>query len=151
MNLSNLFQWIGRRKPLDYTATKCGHHTEQYGSVSAFGHTITIQMSMNEYGSVDYCFDCISKMTIRCAWCGNPIFISDPVTLYTPYDDFKIPEYAVINNEKPLQLVGCLRRNCADTGADRAGFWLPNPDDKGYVHRVHASYAHILDASDNHS
>lgn len=144
MILGNLFQWIYKRRTPRYIATKCGHPTKQRGTVSAFEHTITTQMPQNEYGSVDYCLECIGKMAIKCAWCGNPIFIGDPVTLYTPQGDFKIPEYAVINNEKPLQLVGCLRWNCADTGADRAGSWLPNNDDKGYVHRIPTAYERIL-------
>lgn len=150
MNLRNLFQWIRRRKTPSYTATKCGHLTEQNGPVSAFGHTTTTQMPRNEYGSVDYCLKCISEMAIKCAWCGNPIFIGDPVTLYTPLENFKIPEHAVINNEKPLQLVGCLRWNCADTGADCAGFWLPNNDGNGHAHYIMTAYERILGASDSH-
>ena len=38
----------------------------------------------------------------------------------------------MVYNENPLQLVGCLRWECASTGADRMGFWVP----PGIVHRV---------------
>lgn len=105
---------------------KCGHETEIKGGVSAFGESGTFTIPKNDDGTFDYCLDCIRKMTIRCAWCGKPIFIGQPVTLYTPADEnFQIPEHAVIYKENPLRLVGCLRWNCAQTGADRAGFWIP--------------------------
>lgn len=151
MNFKGLLQWIYKRKLPYYTATKCGHRTEQSGPVSAFGHTIIKQMPKNEYGSVDYCLDCIGKMTILCAWCGNHIFIGDPVTLDEPDDGFKIPEYAVFSCDKPRQLVGCLRRKCADTSADCAGFWLPDSDGKGYVHRIPTAYELILGANGRHT
>ena len=73
----------------------------------------------------DYCLDCIGKMAIRCAWCGKPILIGDPVTLYTPEEGAEIPKYAVRYSGDPRCLVGCLRFDCADTGADRSGFWVP--------------------------
>lgn len=133
--------------PFRYTATKCGHRTRQTGVVSAFGKTIAIKMPRNEYGSVDYCLKCIGKMAIRCAWCGNPIFIGNPITLYTPkQNDFKIPDYAVIYSENPLQLVGCLGWNCAITGADRAGFWVPGEDGKGCVERVQTVFEAMFNA-----
>jgi hypothetical protein len=94
-------------------------------------------MPLNKDGSVDYCLDCIGKMAIHCAWCGNPIFIADAVTLYTPNDkNFRIPDQAVVHSRDPLQLVGCLGWNCAMSGADRAGFWVPGDNGKGKVHRV---------------
>lgn len=50
--------------------------------------------------------------------------IGDPVTLYTPMKkDFEIPKHAVVYNKDPLQLVGCLRWDCAECGGDRSGFW----------------------------
>ncbi len=134
------------RNGIQYTATKCGHRTKLAGQVSAFGQTITTKMSMNKSGSVDYCLDCIAKMAIQCAFCGDPIFIGDPITLYTPRDGFQIPDHAVVYREEPLQLVGCLGSNCADTGADRAGFWLPGENGKGRVQRVKAAYEGILGA-----
>lgn len=106
------------------------------GSISAFGQTGTMQMPRNQDGSVNYCLECLSKMTIQCAWCGQPIFIGEPITLYSPRQDFQPPEYAVAYRTNPLQLVGCLRWNCAMTGADRAGFWLPGASGNGHVLRV---------------
>jgi hypothetical protein len=80
-------------------------------------------------------------MAIRCAWCGNVIFIGDPITLYTPAKkDFSIPEYAKIYTDKPLRIVGCLRWDCAETGADRAGFWMP----PGKVHRMPTAFEKLM-------
>lgn len=150
MSLNDLFLQLRSLSPFRYTATKCGHRTKRGGSVSAFGHTITTQMPKNEGSSVDYCLDCIGKMAIQCAWCGDPIFIGNPITLYTPRDDFQVPEHAVVYNKEPLQLVGCLGWNCAETGADRAGFWLPGEDGKGRVQRVPTAYEAILGAKEPH-
>ena len=81
----------------------------------------------------EYCSDCLVKMSIRCAWCGKSILVGSPITLNTPIrKNFKVPDYAVVYKENPLQLVGCLRWECADTGLDRAGFWVV----PGKVHRV---------------
>ncbi|NTW30199.1 MAG: hypothetical protein HGA33_02895 [Candidatus Moranbacteria bacterium] len=79
-------------------------------------------------------------MAIRCAWCGKPIFIGDPVTLYSPNEGFEIPEYAVRYSEDPLRLVGCLRWDCADSGIDRSGFWMP----PGEVMRVMSPIEQVL-------
>lgn len=125
-------------------ATRCGHETDRCGEVSAFGCTVTTHMPVHEDGSVDYCLACIGKMAIRCAWCGKPIFIGDPITLYNPTPNFNIPEYAVTYSTEPLQLVGCLRFDCARTGADRSGFWLPNDKGVGYVMRVPTIFERIL-------
>jgi hypothetical protein len=136
MGIGNLFLRLSSLSPFRYKATKCGHHTKQRGPVQAFGQTATIRMPKNKDGSVDYCLACIGEMMIRCAWCGKPIFIGEPITLYTPRGDFQVPEHAVVYNNDPLQLVGCLRWDCAESGVDRAGFWLPGDDCNGRVYRV---------------
>lgn len=104
---------------------KCGHETKLKGEVKAFNETTTIEIIPHDDGSIDYCHKCLEKMTILCAWCGKPIFIGDMITLYTPMGKFEISEYVVKYNENPLQLVGCPRSNCAETGADYCGRWLP--------------------------
>lgn len=124
---------IGKRVQ-KYPAMKCGHETRRQGKLSAFGENCYLKMPVNDSGTVDYCLDCLAKMTIRCAWCGRPIFIGDPVTLYTPVDpEYQPPakEYAIYS-EDPLRLVGCLRIDCGESGIDRSGFWYP----PGQVYRV---------------
>ncbi len=124
----NLRFSIGQIFGREYQAKECGHFTKCYGWIEAFGEKIPIIQKREP----DYCFKCLSKMTIRCAWCGKPIFICNPVTLYTPPKGFQIPQYAVVYNDNPVQLVGCLRVICNGLGADRMGFWVP----PGKVQRV---------------
>lgn len=143
-----LFLMLGSPILPRYRAVKCGHYTKRSGLVSAFGRTVIMKMPKNQRGMMDYCLDRIGKMAVRCAWCGDPIFIGDPITLYTPFGDFKIPEHAVVYNRNPLQLVGCLGWNCAETGADRAGFWLPGEGGNGRVQRVPTVFEAILGAKE---
>lgn len=144
MSIVELILRLRALSPLYYTAVRCGHRTKRTGTVSAFGRTITTKMPRNDDGSVDYCLDCIRKLAIQCARCDEPIFIGDPITLSTPCDEFQIPEHAVVYKRDPLQLVGCLGWNCAETGADRAGFWMPGEDGKGCVERMLTAYEAIL-------
>lgn len=99
----------------------CGHKTLIRDKVTAFGRSTVTTLPV-ENGKTPYCHRCLEKMAIRCAWCGEPIFVGDPVTLYIPNKDTKLPDYAVHFEEG---VVGCLSIHCADTGADRAGFWYP--------------------------
>ena len=103
----------------------CGHKTWLKARVRAYGESCKTRLPFETNNHTPYCHACIEKMAIRCAWCGKPIFIGDPVTLYSPNKGFEIPEYAVRYSEDPLRLVGCLRWDCADSGIDRSGFWIP--------------------------
>jgi len=77
--------------------------------------------------------DCIDNMTIKCAWCGGPIRIGNPVTLYVPDSSFEIPDYAVTHVEGDrTALVGCLDWDCAATWGDMSGLWVP----PGKVERI---------------
>lgn len=118
----------------------CGHETKKKDKVTAFGENTETHLSA-QGGKIPYCHRCLEKMAIKCAWCGHVIFIGDPITLYTPSNkDFKVPGHAIIHNKDPLQLVGCLRWDCAETGADRAGFWVP----PGNVQRVPTAFEIIM-------
>ena len=136
MLIRDLWLNVCRLSLLRYKAKKCGHFTRRTGSISVFGGSFVMQMPFNDDGSVDYCLSCIGKMSIRCAWCSSPIAIGSPVTLYTPALGFVPPDDAVVFSTEPLRLVGCLGWDCAHSGADRGGFWLPGEDGKGYVMRV---------------
>jgi len=120
-----------------YTANICGHKTKSTGFMKAGDRVTIMTMPLAENKRPDYCLDCIGKMTIKCAWCSNDITIGSPVTLYTPVDTYEVPDHAVPYTEGGSKaLVGCLGWECACSGADRAGFWLPGEDGKGRVHRV---------------
>lgn len=108
-----------------YTSNVCKHRTKRAGSIVSGGHRLLTSMPLAANGSPDYCLDCIAGMSIKCAWCDNPISIGDPVTLYVAGESCKIPEHAVRLKEDPRRLVGCLGFDCAETGADRQGFWVP--------------------------
>ncbi len=128
-----------KRRMID--ATKCGHKTKIKDSVTAFGQTTVTQVPVSKDGTTPYCHKCLEKMAIRCAWCGKPIFIGDPITLYSPMDkDRKMPDYAVVHNKEHNSYVGCFRWDCAQTGADRAGLWYP----PGKVHRVPTAFEMLL-------
>jgi hypothetical protein len=143
--MNGLFALLDGMNPFRRYTALCGHRTKLTGRVSAFGRSITTRMPKPQNGEVKYCLDCIGSMAIRCAWCADPIFIGDPVTLYiSRKPSFEIPEHAVIHETEPLQLVGCLGWNCADTGADRAGFWMPGEDGKGKVQRVPTAYERMM-------
>lgn len=105
---------------------KCGHKTRLYDKITVIGKdgkTEKIGMESTSLKPI-YCHDCFQKMAIRCAWCGEYILPNEPITLHKPKKDFEIPEYAVVYKENPKLLVGCLSYGCANTGADRAGFWI---------------------------
>lgn len=93
----------------------------------------------------EYCPECFVRAQISCAWCEKPIMPGEPITLYTPKIGTEIPKHAVIYKKNPEpQLVGCLRWDCAATGADRAGFWVM----PGKVRRV-LSPIELLIATNN--
>ncbi len=119
--------WLTVSYPFRKThmANVCGHLTKKAGKVTSHGESYTISMPLSENGNPDHCLDCIAKMSIRCAWCENPIHIGDPITLYIPGESYKVPEHAVRYDKDESRLVGCLSWECADTGADRQGFWMP--------------------------
>jgi len=143
--LQKLKQVLGKK-----LVAKCGHETKLKDKVTAFNQTIKTKIRPNEDGSVDYCHTCLGKMAIACAWCEKPIFIGDVVTLYSSdnNEEFNIPESAIIYDKECMSFVGCGRTTCADTGADYAGFWIPDENEKGKVHRKYrkrlngASYGH---------
>lgn len=62
-------------------------------------------------------------MTIQCAWCGKPIYIDDPVTLYRQPTSYSVPAHAVRYQDDLNHLVGCLRLECCISYAGRQGFW----------------------------
>lgn len=105
----------------------CGHLSRIKGKIFAFDEVTTTTIRVID-GKIDFCHRCLERMVIQCAWCGKPIFIGDPITLYTPGENYEMPDYAKIynlNSPNSPQLIGCGRNTCADTGADYCGFWNP--------------------------
>jgi len=110
-----------------------------------FGKETEITFRSFKKEELEYCHKCLGEMSIRCAWCGEVIFIGDPITLYSPVKkDHKLPDYAVLYNKEENQYVGCLGWDCAQTGGDRAGFWVP----PGKVHRVATAWETLIQNPD---
>lgn len=126
--------WLALSYPFrkTYIANVCRHRTKKVGKVTSHGESYMMSMPLSDNGNPNYCLDCIAKMAIRCAWCGNSIHVGNPVTLYIPQESYQVPEHAVRYSEDRRRLIGCLGWNCAGTGADRQGFWVP----PGKVERV---------------
>lgn len=116
--LSNIFRET-------YVANICGHSTHIQGRMSHFGETTIMEMPFSTGGRPDYCLDCIGKMSIKCAWCGSIICIGSPITLYVLRESEIPAPHAVPYAEHPRSFIGCLGWDCANSGADRQGFWMP--------------------------
>ena len=123
---------------------KCGHLTAHCGRVRAFGCETITTMRPHDGDVFPYCLECVEAMAIPCSWCGRTIFIGDPITLYTTTDRRGRHEMPLFYREDANAVVGCLRMNCADSGADRAGFWVPNKNGKGMVERIPTVFEHII-------
>jgi hypothetical protein len=129
---------------------RCGHLTSLQVIVWHGDEAKVTDMSSQDQPEV--CGDCLAAMAICCAWCGKAIFIGDPVTLYrAPREKIAelpegavsyLPDYMEGGSRAYITAVGCLGWSCADTGADRAGFWLPDPNrpGHGYVEPVESMY-----------
>lgn len=115
--MKNLLLWITGVNLIRSTATKCGHR---------------VWIFQND----EYCPDCLKQMTVPCAWCGRPIFIDDPITLYRKLSDYRTIENSVALPHDSSRWVGCMRMDCAESAADRAGMWVPGENGKGEVFRL---------------
>jgi hypothetical protein len=135
-------KFLKRILKLKCVANKCGHKTKIKGTIKFFGEETTMSMPLEENGNPDYCLECISKMSIKCAWCSKPILIGEPITLYIPEPEFEIPSHAKTFNhaEGKIGLVGCLDIDCCASGADVQGRWMP----PGEVQRVPSPIERLL-------
>jgi len=115
---------------LSYIATECGHKTKMHGVLGRGDESTKFHLGYDiTTGRPEYCLACIDAMEIACAWCGKPIQIGDPITVYERFIG-PIQKRARLHGDTAV--VGCLRRNCADGAHDRAGFWV----EPGQVHRI---------------
>ncbi len=147
MPVGDLFLRLGPLNPFPFTATTCGHPTHRRGTVSAFGIATKARLPRNASGATDWCFDCLGKMAIRCAWCEESILPWEPITLGIPPDGFIAPDGAATHDDNGRRaLVGCLRMGCAPTAALHAGFWIPGDDGNGRVHRMPSPIERLMAA-----
>lgn len=102
---------------------QCGHLSRAVDLLRAYGETRVIMLAQGV--PPKFCHACLRAMTIRCAICGEPIFIGDPIALYyVAYPDDEEEWAAWHEDDGKLYMVGCLRMGCA-TGVSWAGAWTP--------------------------
>lgn len=110
------------------------------GQTRPFGESGVTRMPLEKNGRPEYCLACVGQMAIKCAWCGKTIRVGYPVTLYMPGPSSVVPNHAVPYDADPRRYVGCLHAGCAESGADRSGFWMP----PGKVERVPTPYEMLM-------
>ena len=76
---------------------------------------------------------------ISCVWCGNIIYDSDPITLYTIHDpNFKPYQNSILWEESEggsREFIGCSQPGCCESAADITGkwYWTEDNPQKGTV------------------
>ncbi len=153
MSLRNFFRQVFfktqravQRQVFQSKIAGCGHKFLPKDEITALGRTITTGVPLDENGSTPYCHCCLAEMVVPCAWCHEPIFIGNPITLYIITEkklkneygfsdqemeqykkDGELPDGSIIYKASNgwLTLVGCGYTDCADTGADYSGTWMP--------------------------
>ena len=101
----------------------CGHQTKQIDKVSAFGESGTVIIPITN-GKTEYCHACLSKMAIRCAKCGQPIFIGSRITLRS-LSGLKFVTPGNIYDQDATLAVCCGRRDCVNHASELCGTWIP--------------------------
>lgn len=104
-------------------AKVCDHPLISEGTVTVFGKEVQFG-SRGVILNTDYCAQCIANMAIRCAWCGNIIFIGDPVTLLRSTDESQMPDYAVRYVQDASLFIGCVDMDCCWSGGCLSGRWV---------------------------
>ena len=129
---------------------QCGHRTAMRGRLIISGEKFTFDLRTEGDEPPLYCANCLADKAINCAWCKGIILPGNPVTLYYTEKGFMPPTHAVIYGESKngqVRVVGCLGWDCADTGADRAGFWSVDEQGRGYVERVPTGFEMVMSSS----
>jgi hypothetical protein len=111
----------------------CGHMTNAEDFLEYEGERAVLELKIDESGETFYCHKCLQEMTIKCAWCGKPIFVGAPVTLYkaAENEEKNLPVYAVLFNKEENTYLGCWRKDCCEKKEDIVGQW--HPDNKVYM------------------
>ncbi|MGH7238695.1 MAG: hypothetical protein ACREHG_01380 [Candidatus Saccharimonadales bacterium] len=115
-----------------YLARVCGHKTKLFERVKICGQMGFYRIAGK---NPDYCCSCLTNMARRCPVCGNMILVGNPIRLVQILEGFILPDCAVwrdptLRDPEISWFVACLE--CADTVAERSGFWVP----PGRVRRV---------------
>lgn len=132
--------WLRILRADRYIASKCGHKTARIGWLQSRGIYKDHILPINEEGSVDYCHRCLSKMSISCGCCGDPILIGDPITTFliegevweVPHKDATI----FLTDPYPL-LIGCYSPQCiAMMEVFFTGYWTAGEEGQGVIQKI---------------
>lgn len=112
MNIKQLFQplampIINLFRPT-LVARICNHETKKEGIVYVGKKPLSLSLHVDEDGQTPYCLDCLRKMSIRCAVCGDMIHIGEPVLVYDRASFEYLPAYAVAYRHDEQYVLGCL-------------------------------------------
>lgn len=106
-------------------ATVCGHLTRETDKLAAFGKVKEFRLPIKK-GKTPYCHKCLSKMAIRCAYCGNPIHIGDMVIIGPAVDQGNMfDQYTAFYKGSKIYVVCTDRASCVEVaGIAEAGIWV---------------------------
>lgn len=130
--------FLGKGLVAQRLLARCGHSTKLFGQITAYETDGGIFAPVDHLGRVTLCLSCVSKMSIRCAWCTRPIVVGDSVSLLAPHEEFVLEDYMVVYQDDPLLLVGCMRPECAGILPEDplSGKWHAGQNGVGYVGEI---------------
>lgn len=119
---------LRKKRERRYIASMCGHTTKLVETLHAFEEKAVVELPQNNRQLPMFCGSCVSKRSIRCAWCSRPIFVGDPVTLHRAPDDFEVPIESRVFSHDPRRLVGCMHPDCIEISDPMSAFWRVGDD-----------------------
>jgi hypothetical protein len=81
-------------------------------------------MPLSNNDCPDYCLDCVSKMSIRCAWCAEPIHVGDEISFYSPIEPYLSRRSPIIGHTKVGgRYIGCTKCKLQKSDSGPSGIW----------------------------
>lgn len=102
-------------------ASVCGHKTRISGEICVFGKMVSVELPAD---GTRYCLECLGKMSIQCASCGEAIYPGSGVSSICFADGDLVPEYAVSHPSNDGAYLGCLSGSCSISGGGFTGHWI---------------------------
>lgn len=87
----------------------CSHETKKEGIVYVGKKALSLSLAVDENGYTPYCLDCLGRMSIRCAVCGDLIQVGEPVAVYDRNSFVSLPSHAVSYKYDERYVIGCLK------------------------------------------
>lgn len=106
-------------------ALKCGHRTKIAFTGRIGDYNVNGGFPVD--WPINYCANCFLKLGIPCAFCGSPIILGSPITLYRLRPGCKPAHQDALCFDGDVY-IGCLNPGCAHSPLAIAGFWVPDED-----------------------